>query len=80
LSADAWNALSWDLQETYLTGLAQDPEVPFSREETPAWERGAAATGTDGPVVRQADTGAQVFDIRGLITELESNPDARKRS
>ena len=53
--------------------------MPFSREETPAWERGAA-TGTDGPVVRKAETGAQVFDIRGLITELEANPDARKRS
>jgi hypothetical protein len=80
MTPEQWNALSWDMQETYLTGLAQDPEVPFSREETPAWERGAAATGTDGTQVRKVDTGAQVFDIRGLITELESNPDARKRS
>lgn len=54
--------------------------MPFSREETPAWERAGAATGTDGPVIRKAETGAQVFDIRGLITELEGNPEARKRS
>jgi hypothetical protein len=80
LSAEQWGALSWDLQETYLTGLAQDPEVPFSREETPAWERAGVPAGTAGPVTRKAHTGAQVLDITAMIAELESNPDARKRS
>lgn len=69
------------MQETYLTGLAEDPSVPFSREETPAWERGAeAAPGMAGPQVRRAETGAQVIDIQGLIREMEANPDARRRS
>ena len=69
------------MQETYLTGLAQDPSVPFSREETPPWERGAeAAPGMAGPQVRKAAAGAQVIDIQGLIKEMESNPDARRRS
>jgi hypothetical protein len=69
------------LQETYLDGLSQDPEVPFSREETPARERGGqAAPGMAGPQVRKAAAGAQVIDIQGLIAEMESNPDARKRS
>lgn len=54
--------------------------MPFSREETPARERGAAATGTDGPVVRKAETGAQVLDITAMIAELEANPDARRRT
>jgi hypothetical protein len=69
------------VQETYLSGLAEDPSVPFSREEAPAWERGAeAAPGMAGPQVRKAATGAQVIDIRGMIAELEANPAARKRS
>jgi hypothetical protein len=50
--------------------------VPFSREE----QRREAATGTDGPVTRKAMAGAQVLDITAMIAELESNPDARRRS
>jgi hypothetical protein len=81
MSAEQWNAVSWDLQETYLTGLAQDPEVPFSREESPArGQRREAATGTEGPVTRKAEAGAQVLDITAMIAELESAPNARKRS
>ena len=69
------------MQETYLDGLSQDPEVAFSRETTPAWERGAeAAPGMAGPQVRKAEVGAQVFDIRGMIAGLEADPAARKRS
>jgi hypothetical protein len=71
-----WDALPWPLQETYLTGLAQDPEVPFSREVTAGGEGGGEA----GPAVRKAETGAEVFDLRGMIAGLESNPAARKRS
>jgi hypothetical protein len=43
-------------------------------------ETGLSTPGVDGPQVRQADTGAQVFDIRGMIADLEASPDARKRS
>jgi hypothetical protein len=76
-----WDALSWDMRETYLDGLSQDPEVPFRREEEPPWAAGAAAApGVPGPQERKADTGAQVFDIRGMITALENDPGARKRS
>lgn len=75
LSAVMWEALSWDLQETYLAGLAEDPNVPFSfGEDSPA------RMGGDGPQVRKVDTGAKVFDITGMIAELEANPDARKRT
>jgi hypothetical protein len=55
--------------------------VPFSREESPGrGQRREAATGTEGPVTRKAEAGAQVLDITAMIAELEGNPAARKRS
>jgi hypothetical protein len=81
MPAAEWAALSWDLQETYLAGLTDDPEVPFSinRETQPA-ARPAARGGTDLPFSRrEAVAGAQVIDLNQMISELESNPDARKR-
>ncbi|HEY2085696.1 MAG TPA: hypothetical protein VGH54_06640 [Mycobacterium sp.] len=64
--------MSWDLQETYLDGLSEDPEVPFSIG------RQAAARG-DGPQVRQAAGGADVIDISAMIADLEANPAARRQ-
>jgi hypothetical protein len=78
LSAEVWGALSWDLQETYMFGMAEDPNVPFTFTEDSG--RIPAAPNGDGPQVREADTGAQVFDIRGMIAGLENDPDARKRT
>jgi hypothetical protein len=77
-----WAALSWDLQETYLQGLAEDPNVPFSFSEgNPFGEPGQEGPqGMPQPVIRQVETDAKVFDIRGMIAELESDPAARKRS
>jgi hypothetical protein len=77
LGAEAWGALSWDLQETYMFGMAEDPQVPFSIAEGAG--RIPAAAGGDGPQVREADTGAQVFDLTAMIADLEANPDARRR-
>jgi hypothetical protein len=51
--------------------------VPFSVTRAEALP---GTPGTDGPQVRQVDTGAQVFDIRGMIADLEASPDARKRT
>lgn len=41
---------------------------------------GQAVPGAAGPTVRKADTGAQVINLRAMISDLESNPDARKRT
>jgi len=81
MTAEEWTALSWDLQETYLQGLAEDPNVPFSFSE----DNPFGAPGQEGqqqmpqPVIRQVETDAKVFDIRGMIAEFESDPAARKR-
>lgn len=80
LSAEEWAALSWDLQETYLTGLADDPQVPFRFSEQPFEPGQDVAPGFPQPVIRKVDTGAKVFDIRGMIAELENDPEARKRT
>ena len=79
LTAAQWEALSWDLQETYLAGLAEDPQVPFSfSDDMPAAPGSGFPEGMQ-PVIRKADTGAEVFDIRGMIDQLEADPEARKR-
>jgi hypothetical protein len=65
------------LQETYMFGMSEDPNVPFS---VAGDAYGPSAAGGDGPVIRQADTGAQVFDLTGMIAALEADPNARKRT
>ena len=77
MTAEEWGALSWDLQETYMAGLSEDPNVPFNFVEE-AWSPQAAAG--DGPVVREVEAGAQVFDLTAMITGLEADPGARKRT
>jgi hypothetical protein len=68
------------MQETYLDGLSEDPEVPFSvtrAEVSP----GQAMPGMTGPVVREnVDTGSNVFDLTAMIAGLDSDPAARRRS
>lgn len=75
MAAEEWEALSWDMQQTYLDGLTEDPEVPFRLEQDISRPAGRG----QGPVTRTADTGAEVFDLRAMINELERNPEARKR-
>jgi hypothetical protein len=65
------------LQETYMFGMSEDPNVPFTIAEDAG---GPPATGGDGPQVRQADTGANVFDLTGMIAALEADPNARRRT
>jgi hypothetical protein len=64
------------MQQTYLEGLAQDPDVPFTMTASSA----DPAPGAGGPQARTVEAGAQVFDIRAMIADLENNPDARKRT
>jgi hypothetical protein len=72
LTAAEWEALSWDMQETYLDGLSEDPEVPFSVSRAASSPENATP-GMSGPVVREnVDTGSNVFDIRGMIAGLEA--------
>jgi hypothetical protein len=45
-----------------------------------AWQPGAEAVpGVAGPAIRQAAGGADVIDLRKMISELEANPEARRR-
>ena len=78
MTAERWEALSWDLQETYMFGMSEDPNVPFTVAEDSG--RIPAAPGGDGPQVREADTGAQVFDLTAMIAGLEADPNARRRT
>jgi hypothetical protein len=77
MTPEQWHALSWDMQETYLSGLAEDPEVPFSREAVAE----QVTPGVTGPATREnVDAGTNVFDITAMIADLEKNPDARRRT
>ena len=69
MGSEEWDALSWDMRDTYLDGLSEDPEVPFRLT------RGGpdAAAAGDGPAVRQAaGGGAEVIDLRAMIADLEA--------
>jgi hypothetical protein len=71
--------MTWDLQETYLNGLADDEDIPFSVNRAAA-DPGEATPGMQGPTVREGvDTGADVLDLTAFIREMEANPDARRR-
>ena len=59
-------------------GASEDPNVPFSFTEPTG--RIPVAPDGDRPQVREADTGAQVFDLTAMIAGLEADPDARKRT
>lgn len=67
--------MSWDLRETYIDGLTEDPEVPFTRQRDMA---AAWRSTQNGPQVRKAQ-GATVIDITAMIKELDANPEARQR-
>jgi hypothetical protein len=71
--------MSWDLQETYLSGMGEDPQVPFTRDTAVAWEQQEIAPGVAGPRSRKADTGAKMLDLTAMISELEADPAARRR-
>jgi hypothetical protein len=80
---DEWNGLPWDLQQMYLDGLSADPECPLQMQEdaAAAWQPGReAAPGVSGPQIRQAAAGAEVIDLRKMISELEADPQARRRT
>jgi len=53
--------------------------VPFSITRDVPPEQ--ATPGVNGPVTREnVETGSNVFDIRGMIADLEASPGARKRT
>ena len=58
-------------------GMSEDPNVPFTFTEDTGQP---TAAGGDGPQVREVSGGAQVFDLTGLISALESDPNARRRT
>lgn len=61
-----WDALSWDLQRTYLDGLEQDEEVPFAFKEADPFESGS-------PRIREnVDAGTDVIDLTKMRQELEA--------
>ena len=64
------------MQETYMFGMSEDPNVPFQFAEDAG---GPPAMGGDGPVVREV-ADAQVLDITGMIAALEADPNARRRT
>ena len=70
--AQEWDALSWDLRETYLEGLSAEEDIPFRMD------RGHGPG--EGPAVRQVDAAVAVIDLDAMRQELEANPAARRRT
>ena len=69
------------MQETYLQGLSEDPDVPFKIQE----EDPDAIFGTDedgqraGPLVREnVDAGVDVIDLAAMKAELEAGRAQRR--
>jgi hypothetical protein len=67
ISPDEWQALSWDLQQTYLDGLSEDEEIPF-RMQADAGRRFRPGPGTREGV----DAGVKVIDLTAMREELET--------
>jgi hypothetical protein len=57
-------------------GMSEDPNVPFTFTE----DTSQPQAGGDGPQVRQVSGGAQVFDLQAMISGLEADPNARRRT
>lgn len=72
--AQEWDALSWDLRETYLDGLSAEEDIPFRME------RGHGPAAGTGAGVRQVDAAVAVIDLDAMRAELEANPAARRRT
>jgi hypothetical protein len=72
------------VQQAYLDGLDAEEEIPFQRRQDAgeAWQPGErAAPGVAGPAVREGvDGGADVIDLRAMISGLEADPQARRRT
>jgi hypothetical protein len=69
MSPGEWDDLGWDLQRTYLEGLAQDENVPLSINEDDV----AGASGGIGPTVREnVDAGVSVINLSEMKNELEA--------
>ena len=67
-----WDKLSWDLQQTYLDGLAEDESVPFSYKGSES-ETGDLTPGLAGPQIREnVDMGQKVLDLTAFRAELEA--------
>jgi hypothetical protein len=75
--------MSWGLQQTYLDGLDQEEDIPFSRSKDvgQTFRPGEdMAPGVNGPTIREnVDTGVKVIDLAAMREELENNPDSRRR-
>jgi len=63
-----WDELSWDLQRTFLEGMSDDEDCPFTIQEGPADFGGA-----QGPTIREnVDAGTDVIDLAKMRDELEA--------
>jgi hypothetical protein len=72
-----WDELSWDIQKTYLQGLAEDETVPFTWREP---EAGELTPGVSGPQIREnVDMGQRVFDLTAFRAELEADRARRQQ-
>lgn len=74
LSPDEWDALSWDVRETYLDGLSEEEDIPFRME------RGAGPGPGGRPRTREVPAAVAVIDLDAMRQELEANPAARRRT
>ena len=60
------------MQRAYLEGLEADELLGYDNAD------GGMPPGFE-PTVRQVDTGQPVFDLGGMITDLEAERDKRRR-
>ncbi len=63
---EEWDALSWDRQQAYLDGLAEDESVPFRFEQTVAPLPAGAQVRTG------VDAGTNVISLAGMLAGLEA--------
>lgn len=66
MPADEWDATPWGIQRAYLEGLEQEGIF-----EMKGGGNAEDLFGPEGITRREVDTGGQVIDITGMISDLE---------
>jgi hypothetical protein len=68
---------------TYLDGLDQEEEIPFTRNNDAGQKFGGGgevAPGMEGPTIRTGvDAGTNVIDLAAMRAELEADPRSRRQ-
>jgi hypothetical protein len=78
MTPDEWDDTSWDIQQVYLEGLEQDPEVPLTFDQGGSGgDAGGVFAGLpagQGPQIREnVDAGVDVIDLSAMRRELEAS-------